>query len=748
MEYSIVCVPSISSQVSSDNKPFIVATSRVPHLETFLNEGKLTVVHSGLRGADLAACGLEYYQPFSGEWNPMIHADFVSDSSGSGLVHLAPGHGMDDYNACTKLGIDAFAPVDDEGRYTAAAFPSDSNLLEGLSVQKEGVDAVLNYLGDQNRLFAVHKITHKYPIDWRTKEPVIIRATKQWFANVDGIKDDVLRALQNVTFIPESGRTRLESFVQGRSQWCISRQRAWGVPIPALYRVGQNGEADAIVDSDTIQHIIDVIKRDGIDSWWSDPEDDSKWVPSRFEGQFVRGSETMDVWFDSGTSWTLLPERNDKPVADVYLEGTDQHRGWFQSSLLTHVATKDTPANSEIKAPFDTLITHGFTLDSDGRKMSKSLGNVISPGQIMEGTLLPPQKMKKVAKHDAMGADALRLWVASSDYTRDVAIGEPVLKAVQTNLHKYRVTFKWILGILSLPKCPPPFPDFQTNKSLLQETSSGPLIDKIILTRLSQVSTKVRALYSAYEFSRGTSIVNTFIFNDLSAFYFETLKDRIYTGSLEDCKTAQEVLGVIFYELLQMLAPICPLLVEEVWDHLPQSLRESSVHPAKIIWTPFTVPYDVELIERQASTIQHLSASIKHCQETLRQDKKIGSGLETDVLLGIPDKISHPADLQLFFGPNGPHDEAAKQAAEEQLAAIFVVSSVKIMSPEQVIARSEGMKDTGDSVRSSYGPEDIHSLEIVEVVVQKAEKCKCPRCWRFVAEEPEQLCRRCGDVVP
>ncbi|KAE8825007.1 hypothetical protein PTNB73_07105 [Pyrenophora teres f. teres] len=556
MQYSLV------KDAEKGNELILIAASRVEEYEKIL-ERKLEVVVPDVRGSDLVD-QVQYENPFqkANGLQPIIHADFVTDSSGTGLVHLAPGHGMDDYNVCMSLNVPAFAPIDDAGAFTKDAFPEHPELLEGLPVadiKKSGSNAVCKYLEQLDMLRAKHNYRHKYPIDWRTKEPVITRATEQWFANVEGIKAASMKAISNVNFLPDSGRCRLESFIQGRSQWCISRQRAWGVPIPALYKVEDDGALTATMDSDIITHIIDVIKHRGIDAWWTDPADDPAWTPPHLTGTgtYVRGKDTMDVWFDSGTSWSLLPrsQHPDKPLADVYLEGTDQHRGWFQSSLLTYIATQSYTTTDAVKAPYKTLITHGFTLDASGRKMSKSLGNVVSPAQIMSGELLPPVKRKKskgqttatdttTQNYDTLGADALRLWAATSDYTRDVTIGQPMLLSINTSLHKYRVTFKWLLGIFSLTTCPPPFSSFNNTLNPHDMANLGHLADRLALHRLAQVSHDVYAHYANYEFFKGVGAVNRYIGLDLSAGYFEMIKDRMYTGDkLEYIGTGGTVVG-------------------------------------------------------------------------------------------------------------------------------------------------------------------------------------------------------------
>ncbi|KAF2703906.1 isoleucyl-tRNA synthetase [Pleomassaria siparia CBS 279.74] len=759
MEYCVV--------QDSANEFTIVAASRIKEYEKVLERG-LTVL-SRLRGSDIAG-NLKYENPFQkgSGLQPIIHADFVTDTSGTGLVHMAPGHGMDDYNVCASLGIPAFAPIDDAGAFTEEAFPEQPELLKGLlvsDVNKSGTSAILKYLSQQDLLRGKQSYLHKYPIDWRTKEPVVVRATEQWFANVDGIKEGAMKAIEGVKFVPDGGRPRLESFIQGRSQWCISRQRAWGVPIPALYRVDE-GKHEATMNSEIIQNVIDTVKERGVDAWWTDCQDEPAWRPKNLPGSYVRGRDTMDVWFDSGTSWTLLPPRKDQPVADVYLEGTDQHRGWFQSSLLTHVATQ-TSNLGEVKAPYKTLITHGFTLDSDGRKMSKSVGNVISPAQIMSGELLPPIKRKKqkgvkqepqkagAQTYDAMGSDALRLWVASSDYTRDVTIGQPVLLSVNQALHKYRVTFKWLLGIFSLPTCPPVFTSFNTIRDDLPKdlTAITLLADKVALHRLAQVSAEVYAYYAKYEFFKGVNTINKYINNDLSAFYFETLKDRVYTASRRDCEDLQNVLGVVFYELVKMLTPICPLLVEEVWDFVPEEIRRNSVHPARATWKPFVFSDIEEITEQMDAYLTHISVlgtAIKVAQEQLRSAKKIGSSLECDVRVGLPRECSE--EMRRFL--------QRAEEREEELTGLFVVSGFKVGDVDEVQSLGAG-DGTAVEEFSIPGKEEEKGV----VVVSVARDAKCPRCWRFVVPkdevgvedsvalplsstaEKEKLCARCTDVV-
>ncbi|KAF2837064.1 isoleucyl-tRNA synthetase [Patellaria atrata CBS 101060] len=739
MSYTIVTL-KLGRTARWPKRNVIVATSRIGHLRSLLGEDSVRVVHGEFSGSLLTGKS-KYINPLQGRSatpQPIIHADFVSSASGSGLVHFAPGHGMDDYNVCTKLSIPAFAPVDDQGCFTELALPDEPDLLKGLSVQTDGSKAVLDRLEDQ--VVHIHEVTHKYPVDWRTKQPVIVRATEQWFADVESIKDDALNALEDVTFIPETGRSRLESFIQARSQWCVSRQRAWGVPIPALYRTDTKCP-QAVMTADTISHVMKVVEERGINAWWTDAEDDPAWVAPGLEGTYVRGKDTMDVWFDSGTSWTGLEKRQDTALADVYLEGTDQHRGWFQSSLLTHIAHQaaTTKACGPMKAPFKTLITHGFTLDQDGRKMSKSLGNVIAPHEIINGTLLPPLKTEErkgkrkppaadpnKPVYDAMGADALRLWVASSDYTRDVAIGQPVLQAVNTALHKYRVTFKWLLGVLSDYAPLSPF-----GSSSIPEPKL--LIDRLALAQLAYASQATHIAYQSYNFPTVTTTLQKYLAGPLSAFYFESAKDRLYTGSTSDRLAAQTVLYHVFTELLQMLAPVCPLLIEEVWEHASPQLKVSRKseegeewNPMRSIWRPFE--YGGESVLQRLDVVLKVDKVIKALQEEARAENGLGGGLESDVLILLPRMKESEVVAEVLC-----------KRMEEELAGIFVVSAVQVVTGSECVGRRIPLWN----YEKEFVVNGVHGV----VVVMRAHGEKCPRCWRRVAQKKETLCGRCEEVV-
>ncbi|OTB19465.1 hypothetical protein K445DRAFT_314356 [Daldinia sp. EC12] len=697
LEYCIVRYGDDALLVAKSRLDTLVSKTDAEHVE----------ILGTFEGSQLTS--LKYINRLRGKdapLQPIIHADFVSADSGSGLVHLAPGHGFDDYEACRKLGIPVAAPIDDQGRFTSDAFPDSPELLQSApSVNEGGGRNVLDLLRPHGDVLRVERYQHKYPYDWRTKKPVVIRATEQWFADVGSIKQEALAALNNVRFIPESGRKRLESFIQGRSEWCISRQRAWGVPIPSLY----DEKGSAVMNDEVVEHIISVIQERGTQAWWSDAPDNEAWIPSSLRGKskYRRGTDTMDVWFDSGSSWTMMPGR-----ADIYLEGSDQHRGWFQSSLLTRIAAGTQADNNfEKGAPFKQLITHGFTLDQAGKKMSKSLGNIIEPQQVMDGTLLPPIKRKKgnaapqgQPAYDAMGPDALRLWAASSDYTHDVAIGVPVLSAIHIALIKYRTMVRMLLG------------------SVHESARTAPLTatDHIAILQLQDTMQEVGKAFDNYEFYKGFASLNKWVTNDLSAFYLEALKDRLYCGD------GGGVIEPLLTGLLRMLTPVTPLLVEEAWDHRPEWMKADSslTHPFHQLYNdsviePGRLTHDLTTLRKDIPVLMSVHAGVKSCLELARGDKVVGSSLQSSVSIRV-------SDVRI---------QKVLESYADELESMFVVSSVDINT------------DLPSEPAWSYTREfEVNGIKAA-VVALPPKHAKCPRCWRYVAPKEDTLCGRCEDVV-
>lgn len=715
----------------------LLASSRIDELRRHLSEGFKTFI--SIQGRELV--GTTYRSPvFDSQTSPrpLLHGNFVTEGSGSGLVHVAPGHGMEDYELCLKHGIPAFAPVDDKG-----CFIDGMEWLSGREVLTTGNESVLERLSDHGCLIARHGYKHKYPYDWRSKQPVIVRATAQWFANVGGIQESALEALDSVNFIPTSSKTRLQTFVKNRNEWCISRQRAWGVPIPALYNIDTD---EVLLTETSVSHITAVIKERGIDAWWTDSELDPEWTPpslrsSQDETSYRRGKDTMDVWFDSGTSWTQMqtPSMHHHKIADCYIEGTDQHRGWFQSSLLTHVAYQTNAVQTEPQdgppiastAPYRSLITHGFVLDQDGRKMSKSVGNVVSPSEITEGTLLPPTKKKINGKmteiREGMGPDALRLWVASCDYTTDVRVSQTMLQAVNGSLSKYRVTFKLLLGILN---------DFEPSScsGFTQETSG---IHGFALLQLLEVVSSVEKHYRSMEFNRAVADINAYINTHLSSFYFESIKDAAYCGTIQERAQVQATLYWIFMELQQILLPVTPLLVEEVWDYTPKLIKDyNPTPPAMRLREDLSLAIGPDMPKLPSKSdipsLMRALAAVRNGQEAARNDKKMGDSLQSYVSLEVvPMLVAQNPALELLRGYH------------EELESLFVVSHVSILE--------EGTSLELEKSRWSYHADCEIQGQTVRVHVHEPEQAKCNRCWRYKAPldvpKEEALCGRCAVLV-
>ena len=515
----------------SKTKHVLVGAECLPRLEALLGEFSILATFPGT-----ALENVKYGSPLASGGDgvrPFLPSDHVTESEGSGLVHTAPAHGFEDHMIGIQYGLDLNCIVNSKGEYASEAGPK----LESLSVLGDGNKAVILELKSNKALFHKNSHFHRYPYDWRTKKPVIIRATEQWFASVGALKDKAKSALDDVGMHPSTSLNRLTSFLDSRSDWCISRQRVWGLPLPILYHT-ETGEP--LINDKTIENIEKLFHTHGSDSWWKVSVSDLLPESHKHEEHlYVKGKDTMDVWFDSGSSWAAVLKSCDN-IADIYLEGSDQHRGWFQSSLLTSIAVHG-------RAPYRNVVTHGFVLDGKGNKMSKSLGNVISPEDILNNS------------DKKFGADTMRLWAAFSNYLSDVHLSDSVLEQTNDFLLKLRNTCRFILGNLS---------SFDPKSHSLPYSSLSRL-DRYLLHLLTCYSIETTRAYESYSFSRLQTPLMKLVPIDLSSFYFDIIKDRLYCDapmSLARCSTLT-ALHHLLLVLTKSIAPIVPHLAEEVAQH-------------------------------------------------------------------------------------------------------------------------------------------------------------------------------------
>ncbi|MBX6377794.1 MAG: isoleucine--tRNA ligase, partial [Clostridia bacterium] len=494
---------------------------------------RAAAVPGSWRGAELE--GVRCRHPFLDREVPLVLAEYVSAEEGTGCVHTAPGHGPEDFQTGQRYGLPTLVPVDDQGRLTADAGP-----FAGL-FYREANDRIVAALSTSGHLLAAGRTEHTYPHCWRCKNPVIFRATEQWFASVEGFRRQALAAVRSVRWIPAWGEARIARMIEDRADWCISRQRAWGVPIPAFYCTACG---EPLITGETTEAVAQRFAAEGSDVWFTAAAEDllppGTACPHCGGTSFRKETDIMDVWFDSGSSHAaVLARRPDLGwPADLYLEGSDQHRGWFQSSLLTAVATRG-------RAPYRAVLTHGFVVDGEGRKMSKSLGNVVDPAEVVE----------------RYGADILRLWVASAEYSGDVRVSPDILRQLADVYRKIRNTLRFLLGNLA---------DFDPDRDALPPAELLP-VDRWALDRAGLALEQAREAYAAYQFHRVYQLIHYLCAVDLSAFYLEVSKDRLYAEAprSRSRRAAQTALYAIARSLAVAIAPILPHTAEEVWQHLP-----------------------------------------------------------------------------------------------------------------------------------------------------------------------------------
>ena len=636
-----------------------------------------------IKGADLT--GMVFAHPFIDRQSPVVTADYVTLEQGSGCVHTAPGHGQDDFETGMRCKLPIISPVDASGKFT-----SEAGKYEGMAVHDANVP-IIKDLAASGKLLGNGSIRHQYAHCWRCKNPIIYRATEQWFASVDGFREAALKAIEDVKWIPTWGENRIHNMVADRHDWCISRQRVWGMPIPIMYCKKCN---EHIINDDTINAIKDLFKKEGSNAWWAKtaeeilPEDFV--CPKCGHNHFRKESDIMDVWFDSGSSHASVLEQREGLAwpADLYLEGSDQHRGWFQSSLLTSVATRG-------KAPYKAVLTHGFVVDGDGRKMSKSVGNVVAPKDIIS----------------KFGADILRLWVASADYQADIRLSQDILKQMSEVYRKIRNTFRYILGNTN---------GFDPNKDKVSYEGLKEL-DKWALLRLEQVRKIVTEAYENYEFHVVYHTIHNFCTVDLSSIYLDILKDRLYTSlpnSIER-RAAQTTMYEILKTLVKMISPILTFTSEEVWKYMqketgmPESVQLAS-------WPKTHPEYLNAELEQKWSNVLSMRGELTKALEIARRNKVIG----------------HPLDAKLNIYADGTtYSELIN--IKEALPSILIVSQVSVIEGTD--------KASGETIYKNPEKE-------IAVEVTLAEGDKCERCWIYddsvgVDTEHPTLCKRCAEVV-
>ena len=671
----------------------LVAADLVDSLSATLE--RPLVCKATVKGAQLA--GLTYRHPLLDRTSPVvIGGDYITTESGTGLVHTAPGHGVDDFHTGQKNGLPVLCPVDEAGTLTVEAGP-----FAGLNVLKDANPVIINALETAGALLKQEAYGHRYPYDWRTKKPTIFRATEQWFASVDGFRQQALDAIDQVEWTPASGRNRIEAMVKERGDWCISRQRTWGVPIPVFYN---RSGGDVLLNADTLAHIEALISEHGADVWWEKEEADL--LPPSYADQadqWRKGTDTMDVWFDSGSSWAAVSSLREtlSYPADLYLEGSDQHRGWFQSSLLTSVAVNG-------GAPYRRVLTHGFALDEKGRKMSKSLGNVVDPMVIIEGG-------KNQKQEPAYGADVLRLWVSSVDYSADVPIGAGILRQLADVYRKVRNTSRYLLGNLH---------DFNPTCDAVP-VAELPLLDRWMLQRTAEVMDEITEAFESYEFFRFFQLLQNFCVTDLSNFYLDIAKDRLYVSAPADRRrrSCQTVMSMIIERLAGLIAPVLCHMAEDIWQNLPYEVEETSIFQRG--WPTVPADWRDPSLSEPIQRLRELRAAVNRVLEECRSQQELGASLEAAVRIETRN-----AELQSAINWLNDNGDAEADGLRDWL----LVSQLQL-----------GGEPWAELLANQTG-------ETAIIEVSRARGFKCERCWHYEADVGQHtqhpaLCGRCCSVL-
>jgi len=675
--------------VNVGDEVWVVAKDLVEHFMKDIGQEEYKIVdtfHSG---------GFENKKalhPFMERESLLVLADYVTTEAGTGCVHTAPGHGADDYQTGLRYGLDILSPVDNEGCYTREA-----GKYEGLKIPE--VNKKINSdLAESGDLVHESVINHSYPHCWRCKKPVMYRATPQWFISMEKnqLREKALAEIEKVTWTPAWGMQRIYSMVEGRPDWCLSRQRSWGVPLTVI----SCKDCGEVVKNEEVVGLIDTLfMKEGADAWFS--HDVADFLPQGYRctkcnsENFVKEDDILDVWFDSGVSHAAvceIREELDSP-ADLYLEGSDQHRGWFQSSLLASTGTRG-------RAPFKGVLTHGYVVDGQGKKMSKSVGNVVVPAEVIE----------------KYGAEILRLWVSSEDYRDDVKVSDEILKHVSDSYRKIRNTIRYFLGNVS---------DFSPEKDSV--TADGMLeIDRWAIAKFDELAVKVKNAYDKYEFHTVYHAVNYFCGTTMSAFYLDILKDRLYTAgkASRERRSAQTALFTIVDGLLKLISPILCFTAAEAWDVLYNCNTQKFDFSSSIFAQEFpganSVERDEVMMGKWAKLIK-VRSEITKALEIARKEKVIGHPLEAEVVLACS------GDYADFI--------------QEEWNTIKEISIISEMS------KAAGDLDSGEGI--SFDSEEVPGLHIQ---VKSAPGEKCERCWTrsttvgTIAEHP-QICSRCASVL-
>ncbi len=671
-EYDFVKVPN--------GEIYVLAKELVESVMKTAGIGEWEVLATAL-GSDLEM--IKTRHPLFDRDSVVITGEHVTLDAGTGCVHTAPGFGADDFIVCQKYKIPIIVPVDEKGCHTA-----ESGKYEGIYVDDSN-EIILKDLDECGALLATEDIVHSYPHCWRCKNPIIFRTTEQWFCSVDALKDDAVRACHNITWLPAWGEERMTSMIVERSDWCISRQRIWGVPIPIFFC---KDCGKPLVNEQTIKIVSNLFRERGSNAWFE--LDASEILPDDIKcecgcGSFDKETDTMDVWFDSGSSHAAVLDDGKFPYlqfpADVYLEGNDQYRGWFQSSMLTSIATKGV-------APYKTVITHGMIVDEERQKMSKSLGNGISLQEILK----------------QYGADIVRLWVASADYKQDMRISKEMFKHLSQNYLKIRNTARYILGNLN---------GFEVSQLLpygeLEE------LDQWALMKLNELVTKVIGAYDAYEFHTVLHAIHNFCVVDMSNFYLDVIKDRLYCDEGKLRLSAQTAMFHILDAIVRMVSPILCFTSDEIWKAMPHQEGDDLRNIALNGMPAPNAAYAFDAKKQEKWTrLLVLRDEVNKALEAARNQKIIGKPLEAAVTVEL-----NGVDCAYF----------RENFTEEALADLCIVS-------EMHVSEGEGAPKT---VENRYG---------LKVTVAHAEGKKCERCWKFVGSVGSDsrhpaLCARCASVV-